>query len=557
MRNKNLINSKNVFWIASILFVLLLTIHVFSFTQVTEYTDSDLGLLTKLPITFWVGLSYLAILLYVGRKSGPQMVIVVILISFYLAAMPVLIKENKAEGLGISYFFSSQGTGLLSQNHLELGSLDLWDLRNWPGFFFVTASISSATGLSSNALADYFPLLTMGLLGIIAYSVLRLKLNTVYSSLGALWFIASFWTGQHYYSPQSFAYLMYFAIFLLYARILIGKSRKMVFELLIILLFSAVVVTHLLTSFFILASMIIIYILHRILHRSFESSFFSIKVILLLTCIFLIYQVMVIPNAFSNIAKVLVEQISASDTHLVAISHGRSVGSTPLTMQIIGTYSITIINAIMAGFAVAVTTIGILLRKKEWNREIFWISWIIGAGAFGLSIRYGGEALNRALMFMLIPAAYFAVRFLSKRPKILVIFLLFLVFLYLPARYCSDNYVYAPTSELSGISFYAYHAPSNVTLFYEDLIPVGPPIGPAITGEQLAIIPVSGVYSLPDPDTVNYLTGRAEFLISSSMEKNLYMYFYGINLLENVSFNAQYTPIYDNGDLQIYRHRIT
>lgn len=421
------------------------------------------------------------------------------------------------------------------------------------GFFIATAIISSVTGFSATMLADYFPLLTMALLGIMVYVILRLKLNIIYSSLGALWFVASFWTGQHYYSPQSFAYLMFFAVFLFLAKFFLRTTKNISLQLCFVLLFTAAVITHLLTSFFILFSVIALFLVFKILRQRFIlSSLFFINIFLLLASIFLVYQALVIPNAFSNLVSLLADQISANETHLAAISTGRSFGSTPLTLQIMGTYSLTIVNAIIAVLAIVATGIGVFLRKKRWTNELFWIAWIIAAGILGVTVKYGAEALNRAMMFMLIPASYFALKFLSKKPRILVVCLMILIVLFFPARYCSENYVYAPTTELEGVSFYTYHAPSNATYLSEFLVPFGPPLGPEITGEMLSISNVVGLRSFPNSDDVNYLIDQAQYVVYSNELRNYYVYFYGVDLLENFSSNAQHRLLYDNGDLKVY-----
>jgi hypothetical protein len=544
---------RTALWIAGFLSVLLLSIQIITSTKITSYSPTDLGLLSKLPSTFWLGLSLLGVLLFLGRNSGRRTIIVVILISFFLVAIPVLIHENKAEGLGLSYNFASLGTGVLSSGHLMSANLDPWDLRNWPGFYLATAIISSATGLPATVLADYFPLLTMTLLGIIIFSILRIKLNIIYSSLGALWFVASFWTGQHYYSPQSFAYLIFFAVFLIFAKMFFSKTKKTSLVLCIVLLFTTAVITHLLTSFFIIASIITLYTLLKILRqRSTFSSLFFVNIILLLIVIFFVYQTMFIPDTFSTLGKALWGDISAEKSHLGVIAQGRAGGSQPLSMAIMGTYSLTIINAIVAFVAIVATAIGTLFRKKKWRDEVFWVSWIISAGVLGLSITYGGEALNRALMFMLIPVSYFAVKFLSKKPRILVACLMIIIVLYFPARYSSEYYVYAPTTELEGASFYTYHAPSNATLLNEFLVPFGPPLGPEITGQSISIANAVGLRSMPSTNDINYWVGRAQYITYSNELRNFYLYFYGVDLLENVSSSIQLRLLYDNGYFKVY-----
>jgi len=64
MAKQYAVTRETILWIASTLSVLLLAIHIVASTHATHYDTSDLGLLTKLPLTFWIGLSSLGVLLY-------------------------------------------------------------------------------------------------------------------------------------------------------------------------------------------------------------------------------------------------------------------------------------------------------------------------------------------------------------------------------------------------------------------------------------------------------------------------------------------------------------
>jgi hypothetical protein len=543
--------AKTAFWIASILTVVLLAIHVLVSTQVTQYEATDLGLLTKLPITFWIGLSSLGALLYVSRKSQRRTVIVVVLISFYLFGIPVLIRENKAEDLAISYWLSSQGAHITSEGRLDFSTINPEDFRNWPGFFFITAFLSSSTGLPATVFADYFPLLTIALLGMIAYSILRLRLSALYSSLGALWVIGCLWTGQHYFSPQGTAYLMYFAVFLLLAKLLSAKKQNMAFPLIIIFLFIATVITHLLTSFIIVVGVIAIYALYKIFSRRVKvPPFYSIATCIVIATIFFSYQTLVIQRSFSTIIEVLYGQILRQENPVLAIAQPRAGGSTSLLLQVVSTYSITILNVGIAILAILATALGLWFHKKEAKNDVFWIAWIIAAGIFGVSMMYGTEAINRAFMFMLLPASYFAIKFLSKMPRILILVLVILIFIHIPAQYSNQNCTYVPTSELKGCAFYTKYAPSTAPFFYE---PVGVflPTG-VINGTQISITLIAGLYSLPSQKLVNETTGSSEFIISSNLEKNYYLYFYGVDPLEHLNLDDHYNRIYDNEGFHIY-----
>jgi hypothetical protein len=554
MAERHAVTGKNVFWIASILVVLLLAIHILAFTQVSQYNANDLGLLTKLPITFWIGLAYLGVLLYLGRKSGLRTIIVAVLISFYLFGIPVLMSENKAEFLGISYWFSYRGTQLLSVGHLEFGALDPLNLLNWPGFFILAGFLSASTGLPVTLFADYFPLLTMALLGVMVYKTLRLQLNTLFSSFGALWFIASFWTGQNYFSPQGIAYVIYFGIFLLLAKLFFSKKQNIVFPLIVLVLFSGLVTTHLLTSFAVICGVIAVYALCRVFpQKRKKAAFYSIITCILLLSIFLAYQALVITQSFSGIAELLFSQFSQGETHVAVVSQGRAARSPALLLTLLGSYGITIINVVIAVIAMLATVIGILLYKKEEAKnDLFWIAWIIVGGIISVSVYYGGEVIERAFILMLLPICYFAAKFFSKKPRILIFVLIIIVFLQIPAHYAGENYLYVPTSELKGTAFYARYAPSAAPFFYESNLASFGSGGSRLTGTQINIQSVAGLSSLPSSELVNGTIGKADFIISSSEQKNFYQYFYGADLLKNLSFADHYNRVYDNEGFQIY-----
>jgi hypothetical protein len=551
MAKRYAVTVKTAFWIACILLVLLLAIHVLASTLITQYDGTDLGLLSKLPVTFWIGLSFLGVLLYVSRKSERRTIIVVVLISFFLFGIPVLIRENKAEGLAISYWLSSKGAHLMSEVHLDFSTIDPWDYYNWPGFFFISAFLSSSTGLPVTVFADYFPLLTIALLGIFTYSILRVRLNALYSSLGALWVVGSLWTGQHYFSPQGTAYVMYFAIFLLLAKLLLTKKQNMALPLLIIFLFTATVMTHLLTSFVIMVGVIAIYVLYKIFPQRVKMTPSHLIIIcILLVTIFFAYQTLVIQRSFYEITQALYGQILRQETPISVSLQPRAGGSTGLLLQLVGAYSITIIIVVIAILAILATTVGLLFHKEEAKDNLFWIAWIITAGIVGASLVYGAEAINRATMFMLLPTSYFAIKFLGKKPIILILVLVILTLIHIPAQYSNQNYTYVPTSELTGTAFYAKYAPSAAPFFYEP-ISVFLPYG-VINGTQTSITSVAGAHSLPSQGLVNQATGQAEFIIYSNLEKNLYLYFYGVDPLENLNLDDHYNRIYDNGGFRVY-----
>ena len=155
--------SSTTLWILGVISVLLLSFQVLISTSITSYNSTDWGLLLRLPLTFWIGLSLLGVLLYAGRKSERQTAIASILIFFFLFVIPMLVLENKAEWLSISYHRADQVNFILSNGHVQFTNISPWELLNWPGFFFISAFLSSVTGLSTKFLAEVFPLLVLAL----------------------------------------------------------------------------------------------------------------------------------------------------------------------------------------------------------------------------------------------------------------------------------------------------------------------------------------------------------------------------------------------------------
>jgi hypothetical protein len=551
MAKRYAVTRENGFWIASILIVLLLAIQVVLFTQVTQYSPSDLGLLTKLPITFWIGLSYLGVLLYLGRKSGPQTLTVLILVFFFLFVIPLLIRENKAEFLTISYGFSAMGTNLMSIGHLELSTLDFTNLLNWPGFFINAGILSGSTGLPATLFADYFPLLNISLYGLMVYGILRMQLNSLSSAFGTLWFIASFWTIQYYFAPQGMAYLYYFAIFFLLEKIFLAKKQDVTLPLAVLILFIGLVASHLLTSFAMTVGIIAIYVLFRFFPQKRKLvAFYSIVTCVLLVSILFAYQALVITSSFNGIIQLLLSQLTQGETQLSVISQGRAFISPALQWEIYGDYSITIINIVIALFAILATVIGLFLHKKEARNNLFWIAWIIVASLIGASVFYGGEVIQRAFLLMLLPISYFVAKLFSKKPRIMVFIVIIIMFLNIPAHYASQNWVYVPTSELEGCSFFERYSPSNASFLYE--VNLGSFRSGQHNGTILSISYAAPGSSIPSSEIVEKIIGQADFIIYSSQTRNFYQYFYGVNLLENQNFVDNYSRVYDNECFQIY-----
>ena len=208
----------------------------------------------------------------------------------------------------------------------------------------------------------------------------------------------------------------------------LARKQGLEITLSILLLFSAIVFTHLLSSFFVLLAIVAVYILYKIFFRKSKLfPFFSISSCILLMSMFIAYQFFVIQRNTSVVIELLILQISQGSSTLSKVgltaSGGRIFGSVSYLLEVASSYTITIVNIVIVAVAILAILAGLLLHKKEVKFDLFWLAWIISAGLIGLTVVYGSEGLIRAFMFALLPASYFAAKFLGKKTGFLVLVL--------------------------------------------------------------------------------------------------------------------------------------
>lgn len=546
-------NKKDIFFLLTIIVVIILAIQVLISTSITSYSPADWGLLLRLPLTFWVGLALLGSLLFAVRKSERRIVLVGILIFFFLFVIPTLVLENKAAWTSISYYRAYQIDYVLASGQIQFNNIDPWQLINWPGFFFIFAFASAITGLPTTFLATVFPIYVLALIAIISYAVLKIKFNGILSCLGALLVVASFYTGQEYFSPQATAFILYLAILLLIGKLFIDKSRSNGLSACILLIFVAAVTTHLLTSFLIMAGVIAVYLTKRLFLKKVRlSSFFSVMVCVLFISIFFFYQTIVISRTFVEVTDSLYGQIIGQDSHIsqvAGISQNRVIGSTAYLLEIISTYGITISIVLIALFCSLVVIYGLFRRRPEAKMDVFWVVWIAISCVLGLSISYGGEGIARAFMFLLLPAGYFIVKYLGKKPAIIVAVIFVLLFVQIPASHVNENYIYIPSSELKGAQF-LLNAPSGSVIFYEYLAPMTFSINE--TRRFVNVQLLSGFYGMPNSTIVEGALAESNYVVYSSLQDNVYNYFFGLNLLDSHYYYQNQSRLYDNGEFKIF-----
>jgi hypothetical protein len=101
---------------------------------------------------------------------------------------------------------------------------------------------------------------------------------------------------------------------------------------------------------------------------------------------------------------------------------------------------------------------------------------------------------------------------------------------------------------LKGGAFYRSNAPGNESFFYEKTsldfrVPNG-------TG-KIFYTPIDPLH-LPNLEVLNWTVWQAKFIIASSMQENNYLYYHGMNPIENLSLDYHFSQVYDNDGFRIY-----
>jgi hypothetical protein len=176
---------------------------------------NDVGLLSVMPVTFFVSLALLtAGFMYTFDRHPDRRKV----LAGYLAALASVIHGTPAILYGtVRYSWSWKHLGVVDyiQRH---GDLDpdaqfLAIYHNWPGLFGLTAMVSDVTGIDPRTFAIWTPLVLTLLALLALWLILQALVEDQRIIWLALWlFAVGNWVGQEYFSPQGFTFALYLTL---------------------------------------------------------------------------------------------------------------------------------------------------------------------------------------------------------------------------------------------------------------------------------------------------------------------------------------------------------
>ena len=224
-----------------------------------------MGLVSRLPISFWIGVGLLGLLWFVGRNSKYKAATALVMTIMFLNVAPAIIKTPV--WLSNSYYPFGEALLINSNGHLVSRPLDiLTSYHYWPLFLYLTSIFTLVTGIPDYFILKLLPLLTISMYGLLTFLILRGKVKSVYAMAGAAWFIGSFWLRQHYFGPPSISFIFFLTLALIGSWLFLEeKKEKQTFaaRFLFILFFTALTLTHALTSLMALMFLLGMYLARR------------------------------------------------------------------------------------------------------------------------------------------------------------------------------------------------------------------------------------------------------------------------------------------------------
>lgn len=417
--------------------------------------------------------------------------------------------------------------------------------RYWPLYLYFSGSFTILTGLSTESILKLFPLITVSMYALLSLLILRIKLNPPMAYAGAALVVASLFIRQQYFGPQAIAYILFLATLLVTSMLFFDKkTNKRVLAAVLFVLFAVTTFTHPLTSFMCMAIFFAFYLAVRISDKN--NPFRLNKLFLFGIVIWLVYNCYAAAPFFNTAIEHFAQIFSGSRSLTIANESRRLVGSDAMMLNFAASWTIVGICAF-----IGVLSMFKLVRKGIWRRRegtfaVFNVFMLLLFGAFAFFGEYGAvEAYQRAFMFGLLPLSFLAVNLLYSKPKLLILLLVGLMFLNIPAQYGADNYRLATPSVLAGNAFIAKYVPQNSTIAGDFTLYIRY-FDPFKSYTVLDVGLSSPFNNVPNATVLSQELARADYVINSDLQRNLYLFYMGEDPLSEVDLTGL-SRVYDNG----------
>jgi hypothetical protein len=538
----------------TVLFILTLACLIYSVasTSVLWIEPTDYGLASSLPLVYYVGLFFLGCLWFISVKSGSYSSVALALTVGFIYVAPAVIRvpvwiSNSYYPYGESLLINS--TGHLVPNPAAI----IVSYHYWPMFLYFASAFTILTGMPEEMLLKFFPLLMVSMYGLLTVLILRVKFALPYAIIGSGFLLAGLFMRQQYFGPQSIAYVFFLSILLLVSFLFFDeKGYRTSMVVLILSLFVFVTFLHPLTSFLILMVFLALFLTNSFITKKKTGLG---RLLVVTAIVWLIYNIYLATPFFNTGIEHFSEIFLGSRELEVYSEPSRIIGSAAMQVNFFAQWAIVGIAGLVAILAMIVILKRIRLKASETAYSVFNVLLLVLLALFAFTGEYGtAEAYQRAFMFALLPLSFLSITLFKRRPKLLVVLVIVLIFLNIPAQYGSDTFRLDARTQIVGTAFVAKYTPEKVSLVgkFSLYIRYANPM------KMYSIIDVGlsvRAAELPNATVLNAALGKADYVMLSNLEHNYYIFYLGVDPMEQVNLE-NFNVLYDNGGFSLLKPNI-
>jgi GT2 family glycosyltransferase len=390
---------------------LALLIWQFSLRHVALQDMTDVGLVSVLPVLFWLALAVLTLGFCFSvvqprlgrhgpfdRLNGP-------LLFGYLLALIAIIHGTPVILYGtLRYSWAWKHVGIVDyisrHGSVHTNTRDPLSIyQAWPGFFALNALLSQASGFASSlSYASWAPpFFNLIVLGPLAMIVRRFTTDDrlIWTTLWV--FLLTNWVGQDYFSPQAYNLFLYLSVLAICLRRLQPNSRtsphqRAASTVLLVTLFAVIATSHQLTPFMLISALAALVVFRRCTDR----------VLPLVMLAFTIGWILVAARPFF-----------ADNLHSILAAIGRpdsnaSQNFVSLAKVSAGQASVASVDRLLSVLVWGIASLGVWRLRRDLRRHVPLLLLAISPLPMILINDYGGEMVFRIYLFSLPFVAIFA-----------------------------------------------------------------------------------------------------------------------------------------------------
>ena len=521
--------------------IILFVLSVHQAYPIEVQASDPLGLMSKMPLTYWAGLAMLvvaSILAFLDNELKSEAIHMLLLMTLGLFLVGVVVFGCPNAANPNDYYFMGQVKTVLAAQHIknpQLGSLV--DYSSWPAYHFLSASLIRVAGLAPTLILKYWGLVGVVVVAFITYSIgKRFGLAPGYCFLVSFLAISSWLAGFFGWSPRSLGMVL----FLLLLMLILTWKRTASEIVLMVLIFAALVITHGLATLAVFPVLILVSIYRR--NGSLVIPFA------------VIFGAWYIYEATAALHAGVDQFLLHPFLSIFRYAEPGRYETASATARAVARYSQLGRVAIYVPFVAG--SVLLLWKRKTMGdnkgRAIVAFCWLIGAASVGL-LSYG-EELQRAYLFAIVPSAIVIALCFTDR-KVLIPLMCLSVALFLPANHATTvSWGQVLTTELKGTEFVALRVNPSYpqTFFYPDsgLMRYYNP--------NLKVSLYSTTYEILSPQDVDLskLDGL-DFVIMSKQETESLLFAWGedpYSVWPNTDAGQRAELIYENGYFEVYKN---